>query len=90
MQYFIDQGEAVALSEGKVVNKMRSGDYIGEIAFLVTCMNFLKEEWCCHSASKTVDVEAVTRCRMLEISVRDFLKVFQSVSLRNFKFFRQV
>lgn len=77
--FFIDIGTVCAQIRGQTLSTvLSSGDYFGEIAFMATCKKFLGEQSEVPEQSiRVADVVATSECRMLELSVKDFVTVMQ-------------
>ena len=65
---------------GHTATELKSGDYFGEIAFTATCGKFLRDKSDKsppEQAVRVADIKATSPCRMLELSVKDFLTILQ-------------
>lgn len=80
MQYFLDTGNATAYVDNEAVNHFGPGEFFGELAFIATVGKLMEEPKKAGAAMHTrrsATVRAMENCRCLELSVRDFISVFE-------------
>ena len=68
------------VSSGHTAQNLKSGDYFGELAFVATCKKFLRDEddkEAPEEAVRAADVVATSTCRILELSVKNFITILQ-------------
>jgi CRP-like cAMP-binding protein len=79
--FFIDLGTARAEIRGHTAQNLKSGDFFGELAFVATCQKFLRDESDTSSppeeAVRAADVVATSTCRILQLSVFDFMTILE-------------
>jgi len=78
--FFFDYGVAHATLGGRIIQELRSGEVVGEMAFLSACRKLLVPG-SVHSWSvllRSCDVVAYTDCRCIELTVHSFLQAIQS------------
>jgi hypothetical protein len=78
--FFFDYGVAHATLGGRIIQELRSGEVVGEMAFLSACRKLLVpgsvDSW--SVLLRSCDVVAYTDCRCIELTVHSFLQAIQS------------
>ena len=82
-QYFLDAGQTTAFLDNEAVNHFGPGQFFGEVAFISTAGNLMDAmngenvNPGTMQSRRSASVRAMENCRCLELSVKDFVSIFE-------------